>query len=316
MAKELLTGTITRTCYGASLRRGTIMRNGKTMPATGTECKSARTANEPGTTLRKQKKATRPSKLSPRKQLPQPHPVTESSIWTEALFGAELLLLHATPVYYGFGIPRGDGSAVVLIPGFLGTDVYLTELHAWLGRIGYRPYFSGIGINADCPNLLIQRHVNETVETARIETGRKIHLIGHSLGGVIARSIAGARPADIASVITLASPIRGTVANRAVVHAADAIRLRILQEHGDGVLPHCYTGRCTCNFIDSLRREVPESMLQTAIYTRDDGIVDWRYCMTRDPDFDFEVPGTHIGMAFNPSAYTIVAERLRKAQSG
>ncbi|MFZ0198664.1 MAG: hypothetical protein WAL05_05665 [Candidatus Sulfotelmatobacter sp.] len=223
-------------------------------------------------------------------------------------------MLHATPIYYGFGVPRGDDSAVIIIPGFLGTDLYLMELHAWLGRIGYRPYFSGIGINADCPNLLIQRHVIETVERALRETGRPIHLIGHSLGGVIARSIAGQRPRDIASVITLASPIRGTVANRSVVHAADAIRLRILEEHGKGVLPGCYTGRCTCNFIDSLRRKVPDSMLQTAIYTRDDGIVDWRYCRTRNPEIDFEVPGTHIGMAFNPSAYTVVAQRLAKAQ--
>jgi triacylglycerol lipase len=267
------------------------------------------------TKLRKQKKATRPSKLRSRKQSPQPHPQADASLWTEALFGAEVLLLHATPVYYGFGAPRGDDSAVVLIPGFLGTDLYLTELHAWLARIGYRPYFSGIGINADCPNLLIQRHVTETIDRALEETGRKIHLIGHSLGGVIARSIAGARPKDVASVITLASPIRGTVANRAVIHAAEAVRLRILQEHGQGVLPHCYTGRCTCNFVDSLRRDVPESMLQTAIYTRDDGIVDWRYCRTTNPECDFEVPGTHIGLAFNPSAYSIVADRLAMARS-
>jgi hypothetical protein len=27
---------------------------------------------------------------------------------------------------------------------------------------------------------------------------------------------------------------------------------------------------------------------------------------------DFEVPGTHIGMAFNASAYAILAERLAK----
>ena len=184
-----------------------------------------------------------------------------------------------------------------------------------MGRIGYRPYFSGIGINADCPNLLIERHLNETIEQALAETGRKIHLIGHSLGGVIARSAAGARPKDVASVTTLASPIRGTVANRTILHAAEAVRLRIQQEHGDNVLPRCYTGRCTCNFIDSLRRDVPAAMLQTAIYTRHDGIVDWRYCMTREPDHDFEVPGTHIGMAFNPSAYTIVAERLALTHS-
>jgi triacylglycerol lipase len=236
-------------------------------------------------------------------------------LWTEALFGAEVLLLHATPVYYGIGVPAGDGSGVVIIPGFLGTDVYLTELHAWLGRIGYHPYFSGIGINADCPNLLVQRRLNETINTALEETGRKIHLIGHSLGGVIARSVAGARPKQVASVITLASPIRGTVANHAIINAAEAVRLRILQEHGDGVLPHCYTGRCTCSFVDSLRRSIPPSMLQTAIYTRHDGIVDWRYCLTRKAGSDFEVPRTHIGMAFNPAAYAIVAGRLAQAQS-
>ena len=224
-------------------------------------------------------------------------------------------MLHATPVYYGFGVPRGDDSAVVIIPGFLGTDLYLTELHAWLGRIGYRPYFSGIGINADCPNLLIQRHLNETIERALDETGRKIHLIGHSLGGIIARSVAGQRPRQVASVITLAAPFRGTVMTRSVFQAAEAVRTRILQEHGEGVLPDCYTGRCTCRFIDYVKRDVSASMLQTAIYTRHDGIVDWRYCMTRNPENDFEVPGTHVGMAFNPLAYTIVAERLAKAQS-
>jgi triacylglycerol lipase len=236
------------------------------------------------------------------------------SPWTEALFAAEILFLHATPIYYGFGVPRGDGSGVVIIPGFLGTDLYLMELHAWLQRIGYRSYFSGIGINAECPNLLVQRHLNETIERARAETGRKVHLIGHSLGGVIARSVAGQRPRDIASVITLASPFRGTATSRTVLHAADAIRQRILLEHGPSVLPNCYTGSCTCSFVDSLKRSIPVSMCETAIYTRDDGIVDWRFCMTGNREVDFEVPGTHIGMAFNPSAYAIVAERLARSR--
>ncbi len=206
----------------------------------------------------------------------------KTSLWTEALIGAEILMLHAAPVYYGFGVPRGDGSGVVLIPGFLGTDLYLMELHAWLRRIGYRPYFSGIGVNAECPNLLIQSRLSQTINQALAETGGRIHLIGHSLGGVIARSVVGQRAKDVASVITLASPVRGTVANRAVLRAAEAVRLRILEEHGDGVLPSCYTGQCTCNFLNSLRRKVPDSVLETAIYTRDDGIVDWRYCMTED----------------------------------
>ena len=242
------------------------------------------------------------------------HGEADVLLWTEALFGAELVLLHASPVFYGFGVPEGDGSGVVVIPGFLGTDLYLMELHAWLGRIGYRPYFSGIGINAECPNLLIERRLNETIERALSETGRKIHLIGHSLGGVLARSVAGQRPRDIASVITLAAPFRGTTAHRTVLGAAEAVRKRILQEHGRGVLPTCYTGRCTCNFLDSLKRDIPDSVQETAIYTRHDGIVDWRCCVTRSPGVDFEVPSTHIGMAFNPTTYLIVAERLAKAQ--
>jgi hypothetical protein len=55
--------------------------------------------------------------------------------------------------------------------------------------------------------------------------------------------------------------------------------------------------------------------METAIYTRHDGIVDWRCCVTKNSDVDFEVPGTHIGLAFNSSAYLIVGERLAKAQS-
>src|SRR5579864_8471004 len=272
----------------------------------------------PRTKLRrkqKQKRTTGSSQARGRMHTHRADLQADISPWTEALFAAEILFLHATPVYYGFGVPRGDDSAVVIIPGFLGTDLYLMELHAWLGRIGYRAYFSGIGINAECPNLLVQRHLNETIERALSETGRKIHLIGHSLGGVIARSVAGQRPRDVASVITLAAPIRGTVANRTVLRAAEAVRLRILEEHGTGVLPDCYTGRCTCNFIDTLRRKCSSTMVETAIYTRQDGIVDWRYCMTMDPEKDVEVPGTHIGMAFNPAAYAVVAERLARAHS-
>lgn len=237
------------------------------------------------------------------------------SIWKEALFAADIFLLHSSPVYYGLGVPRGDGSAVVLVPGFLGTDAYLAQLHTWLGRLGYRPYFSGIGMNAECPNILIQQRLNACIEKALLETERKIHLIGHSLGGIIARSVAGQRPQDVASVTTLASTFRGTVAHRTVLQAAEAVRKHILKEHGSGVLPQCYTSRCTCNFLDSIRRNVPESVLETAIYTRSDGIVDWHYCLTGNPDSDFEVPGTHIGLSFNSSAYAIIANRLAHARS-
>lgn len=234
----------------------------------------------------------------------------EVSLWKEALFGAEYLLLHATPVYFGLGVPQGDGSGVVVIPGFLGTDLYLMELYAWLGRIGYRAYFSGIGLNAECPNLLIRERLDESINKAREETGRKIHLIGHSLGGVIARSIACQRRNDIASVITLAAPFRGAAAQKNILRAAEIVRKNILRQHGSDVLPECYTGRCTCDFLASVRRDVPSCVAETAIYTRNDCVVDWRYCVTGDPDIDFEVPGTHLGLVFNVAVYSIVATRL------
>ena len=55
--------------------------------------------------------------------------------------------------------------------------------------------------------------------------------------------------------------------------------------------------------------------METAIYTRNDGIVDWHYCVTGLQSCDFEVPGTHIGLSFNASAYTVIAHRLAQVQT-
>jgi triacylglycerol lipase len=250
-----------------------------------------------------------------RRQLREDHAEAAISIWQEALFGVELLLLHAAPVFYGFGVPHGDRSAVVLIPCFLGTDPQMTHLHDWLRRIGYQSYFSRIGVNAGCPNLLVRERLTPTIDKALAATGRKVHLIGHSLGGVIARSIAANRPKDIASVITLASPFRGNVAHKSILRAAESVRKETLAEHGGRVSSACYTARCTCEFVNSLRHKMPTSVAGTAIYTREDGVVDWRYCRTGDGKSDFEVRGTHVGLVHNSSVYTIIANRLVQAGS-
>jgi pimeloyl-ACP methyl ester carboxylesterase len=242
------------------------------------------------------------------------HGEADVSFWSETLVGIEVLLLKAAPVYYGLGTRKGDGSAVILIPGFLANDVYLIEMYAWLKRLGYRPYYSGIGWNAQCPNLLMRQHLDATMDRAQQETGKRIHLIGHSLGGIMARAAASQRPKEVASVITMGSPFRGTVVHPRVLQAAEMVRERILNRHGGSVLPSCYTARCTCNFLYSLRRDLPDSVFQTAIYTRTDGIVDWKYCVTGNPEFDFEVPGSHLGLAFNPTVYHLIAERLADAR--
>jgi pimeloyl-ACP methyl ester carboxylesterase len=231
-------------------------------------------------------------------------------VWQEWIAGVELAFLQVSPVYWGYGIPRGDGSAVVLVPGFLGTDLYLTQFAIWLRRIGYQACYSGIPLNADCPNLLVRRNLNEAVRQASKSTKGKIHLIGHSLGGSLARAAAAQMPEHVASVITLGAPLRGIGAHASVMNAADMVRRQILERHGRGVLPNCYTSTCTCEFFESLRGELPKNVRQTAIYTKSDGILDWRVCRTGDPDVDIEASATHIGMVFSPLVYGVVARRL------
>ena len=238
-------------------------------------------------------------------------------IWQELLAGVEMLYLRLSPVYWGYGVPQGNGSAVIVIPGFMMTDLYLAEFRGWLRRIGYQPYSSGIGINAECPNLLIRNHLIETVEKAYTDTGKKVHLIGHSLGGVLARALASQMPDRVASVITLGAPFRGVSVHPMILRAVELVRGQIHDRNGLGVLPSCYTGACTCRFLESLVLRLPRSVARTAVYTKSDGIVDWRVCLTGHPANDFEVSGTHIGLVFNPMVYELVAQRLaRKRRAG
>jgi hypothetical protein len=55
---------------------------------------------------------------------------------------------------------------------------------------------------------------------------------------------------------------------------------------------------------------------QTAVFTEDDGLLDWRYCKSNEASADFAVNGTHIGLVFNPTVYRIIADRLKQADSG
>jgi triacylglycerol lipase len=233
-------------------------------------------------------------------------------IWLEALAGIDWLALRSSPVYYGLGIPRGDRSAVVAVPGFMGTDLYLQEMYWWLRRVGYRPYLSRIGRNADCLDILVER-LSETIEKACDKTGGKVHLIGHSLGGVLARSAAMIFPQRVASVITLGSPFRGIRSHPMVLQMGEFVRQRITRARDQGRPPACYTGFCSCDAVSALQIPWPESVRETAIYTKSDGIVDWRVCVHDDPAKDFEVVGTHSGLAFNPSVYYLIATRLAAA---
>jgi pimeloyl-ACP methyl ester carboxylesterase len=178
-------------------------------------------------------------------------------IWFESLVGVDWTLLHLSPVYFGFGVPRGDDSAVIVVPGFLGNDFYLYELYLWLARIGYKPYLSGIGWNADCLNTLNEKLI-ETVKKAHAETGKKVHLVGHSLGGVLSRSAATQFPDLIESVITLGSPFRGVRSHPKVVEMSNRIRRRIFKKTDKTDYPNCYTGHCNCITVTAQQSYLPK----------------------------------------------------------
>ena len=243
---------------------------------------------------------------------------------TEALALRDIAWLYMSPARYGCGVPRGNGAPVVVVPGFLGSDRYLTVLYRWLRRIGHRPYMSGIGRNVDCPDLLLERLLL-TIEQAHLETGRRVSLIGHSLGGTLSRVAAAQAPQHVAQVITLGSPLQSAEVHPFVMAAKDVVRNRI---HRAGARrPECYSDACECGFAALARAGLPPDVRRHAIYTKTDGVLRWQNCIESDPALNIEVSSTHLGLAFNPQAYRAIArlladhgvarvERLPHAQGG
>ena len=234
------------------------------------------------------------------------------AFWREAFVGLDWVSLRTSAVYYGFGVPRGDGSPVVVVPGFLGSDRYLMELYYWLSRVGYRPYYSGIGRNAECLDLLLKRLVR-TIDRAYADTGQRVRLIGHSLGGTMARAAAGHRPRRVAQVITLGSPIHSARVHPTVLAATELVRSNVRRAGGQRP-PDCYTEVCTCSFVSSVGELPPPSVARACIYTKADGVIDWRCCLDDDPRLNIEVKGTHCGLAFNPQVFRVIARLLADVQ--
>ena len=144
----------------------------------------------------------------------------------------EFGVLMSDPVFWGWGVPRGDGHSVLVIPGLGGSDVYLTPLRGWLGRIGYRPVRSGIERNPGWSEELVQE-LGAIAEREFQRIGKRVSIVGHSLGGLLGRSVA-ARYADaVRQVIAVGSPLRFT-RSRLPGH----IRLTAIYSRDDRVVRH------------------------------------------------------------------------------
>ena len=220
------------------------------------------------------------------------------SLALEQRAGVELAELIASPVYYGLGVPRGDGRTILLLPGFMGSDSYLTVLGGWLRRIGYRPAQSGISFNAGSLKRLL-RQVERRCEELAARDGR-LTLIGHSLGGIFARVTAVARPDLVEHVIALGSPLVGNPRDAAHPIVRAIGQILIMDDPRD-----------EAEAMFQLATRLPDEVRLTSIYTREDAVVDYRSCLDEDPNAAcYEVRGTHVGLAWNAAVYRLLGRVL------
>lgn len=237
----------------------------------------------------------------------------QTPIWRELQTPCEWVALHLSPVYLGLGVRRGRGEPVVLVPGFLNTDLSMSELFWWLSRIGYDPHLAQVGVNADCPDTTGDALAVRVRQIAHAK-GQRVHVIGHSLGGLLARHVAMAEPDAVAQVITLAAPFREV----ARVHPALAVAMDVIREHSGGALtpnvgPTCYSGHCSCRFTQHLLEPRHTTVRRRAIYSRRDGLVDWESCAEDDAAMNVEVDSTHTGMVVNADSFRAIARLLAEA---
>lgn len=233
------------------------------------------------------------------------------SLAREGFAWAEFVQLLADPVYYGAGVPRGDGRLVLVLPGLFGNDWYLRPLRTWLNRIGYRAAPSTLTVNAGCPERLT-RAIEQSLEHRREVVRGSVAIIGHSRGGILARAIASRLGEDVSHLVFLGSPVGGiqnwgggqafrTAGNPRVAEAGTRAR-RLLD-------PDCDAPFCGCPFPQDFMRPLSPATSVTSIYSREDPIVPSWSC--RFPGArNIEVSGTHIGLACNGVVYRELASAL------
>lgn len=235
---------------------------------------------------------------------------TLTPLWREAGWGLDWLRLRLSPIYYGVGIPRGAGQPVLLVPGFMAGDLLMLELHRWLTRIGYRSHLSNIAWNNDCPDRTAQALASR-LKNIRRRSGMRVRLIGHSLGGMLAKSLVQDCPEQIDRIITLGSPFRSLVrAHPAIVGIWDQLKGVPSGLVGRNLHRSCGTGHCLCGFVRNLITPQARPVPQFAVYSRTDGVADWTSCVEPDARDNTEVRCTHIGMICHPAVYQAIALRL------
>jgi triacylglycerol lipase len=208
--------------------------------------------------------------------------------------------------------PAGDGAPVLLIPGFLAGDRSLEPLARGLAAAGYHPCPAGMERNVDCSETATER-LSDRLERLASDHGHPVAVVGHSRGGMLAKVLARRHPELVSGVVAIAAPQReplalhpALLASAFSLGAAGSIGVRGLIRYS------CAFGRCCEAFRADLARPAPRSVPYLAVYSRRDGIVDWRACL--DPARrHVEVTSTHCGMAADHVTLHVVVDFLRDA---
>jgi triacylglycerol lipase len=221
-------------------------------------------------------------------------------MWLEGRLAAEYVNLIQDPIFYGRGVPRGDGRPVFLIPGFLAGDQTLRTMQSWLRRLDYLPVLSGIRFNVHYSELTLEG-VLERLYVHHRRTKQKVALVGHSRGGLLAKVLADRNPELVSQVITLGSPLNAALdvhpVTMAAVHAARFYNWVRFRKDGDP----------EATFMEQLA--APPAVPVTSLYTRSDGVVNWEACL-RDDVTAIEVHGSHGGLGVNAEVYHHLARLL------
>jgi len=239
-------------------------------------------------------------------------------IWREGLVPFEHAALMRDPIVHGVGVPRGDGGPVMLIPGFLAGDKSLRLMARWLRDLGHRPCRARIVANVDCTTRSVER-LERSLERMATRHGRPVSIVGQSRGGAFARRLAARRPELVDRVVCLGSPLLDPMAVHPLVHA-QVVAVAALGTAGvPGLFTRtCWWGDCCEETREAAKAPLPEDVELVSVYSRTDGIVDWRACL--DPEAEqVEIQASHVGMAVNRAAWQIVADTLapqRAADAG
>ncbi|MEA2472133.1 MAG: triacylglycerol lipase [Thermoleophilaceae bacterium] len=230
-------------------------------------------------------------------------------LWRESRIGLEAAALLRHPIHRGEGVAHADGQPVMLIPGFLAGDDSLGIMTRWLRRTGHHTSKAGMRSNVDCSAAAFAR-LEERLEVMAESRGAKVAIIGQSRGGNFAKVLARRRPDLVSGIVTLGSPQKNPTAIhplvRAQVYAVGALGTLGVK----GLFQHsCLWGDCCKTFWEDLRGELPPEVGYVSVYSRTDGVVDWRACLDEGARH-VEVRASHCGMAVNVGTYEALAEAL------